>query len=311
MGFANYTEKFSVKIMEIQERDTMIRLCAFSDEASASLQGQIAAMTRNDIALTELRSVNGKNVKDLTLDEATQIKAELDAAGIAVWSIGSPLGKVDITVDIEEYLQTVAHVCELANVFGCKRIRMFSFFGAYDQPEKVYEYLKRMVETAEKYGVLLCHENEKDIFGDTLERVQLIKQNVPGLAHVYDPANYLQCGQDSAQTLEAMHAHTNYFHVKDVIAKTGEIVPAGHGDGRIGQLIAMIDPNADAVLTLEPHLRVFAGYAQIDASEMKNKFTFENNDQAFDAAVAALKELLLQNGYVQTKEGFEKDASRT
>ena len=311
MGFANYTENFSVEIMEIQERDTMIRLCAFSDEASASLQGQIAAMTRNNIALTELRSVNGKNVKDLTVDVAAQIKAELDAAGIAVWSIGSPLGKVDITVDIEEYLQTVAHVCELANVFGCKRIRMFSFFGAYEQPDKVYEYLCRMVDMADRYGVILCHENEKDIFGDTLERVLLIREHVPGLAHVYDPANFLQCGQAAEQTLQALHDKTEYFHIKDVVAATGEIVPAGYGDGRICELIGMIDPDADIVLTLEPHLRVFAGYVQIDATEMRNKFTYETNDQAFDAAVNALKVLLEQNDYVQTAGGFVKYASGT
>ena len=282
----------------------MIRLCAFSDEASPALQGQIAAMQRNGIALTELRSVDGKNVKDLTLDEAQAIKEKLDAAGIAVWSIGSPLGKVDITVDIDEYLKTVAHVCELANVFACKRIRMFSFFGAYEQPERVYAYLQRMVEVANSYGVMLCHENEKDIFGDTLERVQLIKQNVQGLAYVYDPANYLQCEQDPAQTLAALHADTNYFHIKDVIAETGAIVPAGHGDGRIGQLIAMIDPDVDVVLTLEPHLRVFAGYSQIDASEMKNKYTYETNDQAFDAAVDAIKVLLTQNGYQPCKGGY-------
>lgn len=289
----------------------MIKLCAFSDEAATSLQGQIAAMKRNGIALTELRSVNGKNVKDLTLDEAVQIKAELEAAGIAVWSLGSPLGKVDISIDIDEYLKTVAHVCQLAEVLGCKRIRMFSFFAAYDQPQKVYDYLQRMVEVADHYGVALCHENEKDIFGDTLERVQLIKQNVPGLSHVYDPANFLQCGQDAAQTLTALHAQTNYFHIKDVVAETGEIVPAGCGDGRIAQLIDMINPDADVVLTLEPHLRVFAGYAQIDATEMKNKFTFENNDQAFDAAVNALKALLSENGYVPSAGGYVKDASRT
>ena len=305
MGFTKYAIIFA-DFLKIRKEDILIRLCAFSDEASPSLQGQIAAMQRNGIALTELRSVAGKNVKDLTLDEAKEIKAELDAAGIAVWSIGSPLGKVDISVDIDEYLQTVAHVCALANVFDCKRIRMFSFFGAYEQPERVYGYLRSMVTVADSYGVALCHENEKDIFGDTLERVQLIKQNVQGLVHVYDPANYLQCGQDSAQTLAALHADTNYFHIKDVIAETGEIVPAGHGDGRIGQLIAMIDPNADVVLTLEPHLRVFAGYAQIDASEMKNKFTYETNDQAFDAAVSALKELLEQNGYRQQNGGFVK-----
>jgi hypothetical protein len=39
----------------------MIRLCAFSDEADASLSGQIDALHRNAIALTELRSVGGKN----------------------------------------------------------------------------------------------------------------------------------------------------------------------------------------------------------------------------------------------------------
>lgn len=289
----------------------MIRLCAFSDEANPTLAGQIEAMRRNGIALTELRSVSGKNVKDLTLEEAAQIRSELDAAGIAVWSIGSPLGKVDITVDIDEYLKVVAHVCELANVLGAKRIRMFSFFNAYDQSEKVYEYLGRMVEVANKYGVMMCHENEKDIYGDTLERVLLIMQNVQGLYYVYDPANFLQVEQPAAETLKALHDKTEYFHIKDVIAATGQIVPAGHGDGMIDMLVSMIDPQKDTVLTLEPHLRVFAGYAQIDNQEMKNKYTFASNDEAFDAAANAIKEILTQNGYVYTKGGYEKNASGT
>ncbi len=289
----------------------MIRLCAFSDEANPTLEGQIKAMKRNGIGLTELRSIAGKNVKDLTLEEAAQIKEVLDAAGIAVWSIGSPLGKVDITADIDEYLKIVEHVCKLANVFGAERIRMFSFFGAYDQPEKVYEYLRRMIEVADRYGVKLCHENEKDIYGDTLERVLLIMHNVQGLYYVYDPANFLQVEQPAVETLKALHSKTEYFHIKDVIASTGEIVPAGYGDGMIDTLISMIDPRQDIVLTLEPHLRVFAGYAQIDSQEMKNKYTFENNEVAFDAAVNALKALLEKNGYVQTEGGFEKYASRT
>ena len=289
----------------------MIRLCAFSDEACPSLQGQIAAMQRNGISYTELRSVNGKNVKDITVDEAAQIKQELAAAGIQVWSVGSPLGKVDISVDIDEYLQTVAHVCQLAKVLGAGKIRMFSFFHAYDQPQKVYEYLSRMVEVANQYGVLLCHENEKDIYGDTLARVQLLMQNVQGLQYIYDPANFLQVGEPADRTLEALHEKTYYFHIKDVISATGEIVPAGHGDGMIDQLVAMIDPCADVVLTLEPHLRVFAGYTQIDNQEMKNKYTFESNDQAFDAAANALKEILINHGYEQSQGGFVKYASGT
>ncbi|MBR5601227.1 MAG: sugar phosphate isomerase/epimerase, partial [Clostridia bacterium] len=173
----------------------------------------------------------------------------------------------------------------------------------------VYEYLGRMVEVANRYDVMLCHENEKDIYGDTLDRVLQIMQHVNGLYYVYDPANFLQVDQPAAQTLKALYDKVDYFHIKDVIAETGQIVPAGHGDGMIGKLIEMMD--RDTVLTLEPHLRVFAGYAQIDNQEMKNKYTYDSNDQAFDAAVDALKVLLTQNGYTEAEGGFEKHASRT
>ena len=48
------------------------QLAAFADEASASLEGQIAAMQENDIAMLEIRGVDGKNIADLTLEEAKE-----------------------------------------------------------------------------------------------------------------------------------------------------------------------------------------------------------------------------------------------
>ena len=62
----------------------------------------------------------------------------------------------------------------------------------------------------------------------------------------------------------------------------------------------------DQVLTLEPHLAVFDGYAAIDAEEMKNRFHFENNDEAFDYAVTALKGILTAQGYKEMNGGFVK-----
>ena len=50
----------------------MIKLCAFADEANGSLQGQIEALKRNEIAYLELRNVNGKNVSAITLEEAKE-----------------------------------------------------------------------------------------------------------------------------------------------------------------------------------------------------------------------------------------------
>ena len=282
----------------------MIKLCAFADEAEESLAGQIAALKRNGIEYLELRSIEGKNVKDFTIEEAKAYQKELSDNGISVWSIGSPLGKVEIDCDFADYENTVRHVCALANIFGAKHIRMFSFFNAYEKKEKVFAYLRRMVEIANEYGVLLCHENEKEIYGDTLERVLELKEQVKGLAFVYDPANYLQVGEKACDTLDKAHAMSAYYHVKDVIVATDELVPAGEGDGQIGELIARI--TGDKVLTLEPHLKTFAGYAAIDNTVMKNKYSFKDGNEAFDAAVSALKGLLKEKNYQETNGGFVK-----
>ena len=83
----------------------MIRLCAFSDEAGNSLKEQIDALKRNSISLMELRSIDKKNVADFTIEEAKEYQKTMEENGIAVWSIGSPLGKVSIDADFDEYLK--------------------------------------------------------------------------------------------------------------------------------------------------------------------------------------------------------------
>jgi len=282
----------------------MIRLCAFSDEAAKDLDGQIAALKRNNIALTELRSIGDKNVADLTEAEAKECARVLSENAISVWAIGSPLGKVEVTVNIEEYLKKVEHVCRLATIFGTKRIRIFSFFKSYDERELVVENLKKMCAVAERHGLILCHENEKEIYGDTVERVVDILTSVPMLKSVYDPANFLQVGEDAKKSLDALHATADYFHIKDVITETDELVPAGCGDGRIEELVRRI--NDDKVITVEPHLALFDAYKSIDSTQMKHKFNFESNDEAFDAAVTAIKKILISEGYKEIEGGYSK-----
>jgi sugar phosphate isomerase/epimerase len=283
----------------------MIKLCAFADESSGKLSGQIDALVRNNIPYLEIRGVDGKNVADLSEAEAKEIYEKLSANGLAVWSIGSPLGKVNVDVDFDEYLKKVEHVCKIANILQAKQIRCFSFFKAYENREKVLEYMQKMVDVGAKYGVLMCHENEKDIYGDTLERTIDILDNVKGLKCVYDPANFLQVGEsDSNKTLNALHSRAHYFHIKDVISATGELVPAGEGDGNIDKLVANIKD--DKVLTLEPHLAIFDSYKSIDDTEMKNKYVFSSNEEAFDYAVKSLKNILVKNGYKEIKGAFVK-----
>ena len=281
-----------------------VRLSAFSDEAGVSLREQIDALHRNNIALTELRSVDKINVAELTLESAKSIHSTLKSEGIGLSAVGSPMGKVKISTDIEVYLDTVKYICELANIFETDRIRMFSFFESHGEREKVIENLNRMVEVAESYGVGLYHENEKGIYGDTAERVLDLRENVKGLHFVYDPANFLQVGESADKTLPLLAPISDYFHIKDVISEGGILVPAGEGDGDIPGLISMLD--RDTVMTIEPHLMVFAGYDKIDGEKMNHKFYFESNSQAFDAAVASLKGIFNNKGFTEIEGGFTK-----
>jgi len=286
-----------------KEIDMRLRLCAFADEAAVELADQIQALQENNINLIELRNVGGKNIKDISEEEAKQYSEMLKENGIEVWAIGSPIGKIDIEGDFEKHLQDAKHIFKLAKIFGTDRIRIFSFFlKDYDKHENLaLERLKILLAEAEQHGVRLFHENEKNIFGDAVERVLKLKNALPELGIVFDPANFIQCKEDIKDAISKLHGLTDYFHIKDIDKKTGEIVPAGYGDGKIESLVKGVE--RETVFTLEPHLTVFAGYANIDRSRLRTKFAFPGNKEAFDFAVLSFKQVLIKAGY-QEKEGY-------
>lgn len=281
-----------------------IKLAAFADEAGNSLDEQIAAIKDNGLNGLELRSIDKINVADFSETQAKEYAKKLQGEGVSVWSIGSPLGKAEISVDFNEYSEKVKMVCGYANLFGANKIRMFSFFNAYNERNKVFDYLSKMVEIGNSFGVDMCHENEKEVYGDTAERVQELMDNVKGLKFIYDPANYVQMSEPAEKTLSMFHSKTEYFHIKDVIKATDELVPAGYGDGNIDKLVSMIDRSV--TLTLEPHLMEFDAFKSIDNTEMKHRFEFKSNKEAFKAAADALKKILVNNGYAYTDGLFVK-----
>lgn len=273
-----------------------IRLSAFADEASADFAEQIRVLREECIPYIELRGLDGKNVADLTLDEAKRYKGMLDEGGIAVWSIGSPLGKIGIHDDFTEHLKKAERVFRLSKIFGTEKVRVFSFFT--DTPERdeaeVFSRMRQLVALADECGVVLYHENEKKIYGDTAARCERLLDAVPRLRCVFDPANFVQCGQNVAAALSLLERRIDYYHIKDALAD-GTVVPAGEGEGSIQRMIAGI--GKDSVLTLEPHLTVFEGYAGIDHTELKNKYTFGSSRAAFAAAAQALRKVLRENSY--------------
>ena len=250
-------------------------LSAFADEASASLDEQIATLKALGISHIEPRNVDGTNVSDLTEEAAKAVRKKLDDAGIGLSSIGSPIGKIDIAGDLDKHIEKLKNTLNVANILGAKYIRMFSFFvpvGHEDEYEtQVFAGMERMVETARGTGVKLVHENEKAIFGDSTDRcVRLMERFAPELGFAFDPSNFVQCEQDTKAGFPRLKKYLTYMHMKDSKFPSNaerehrdmgfEGVsdahrPVGQGDGNVSWIIdQLIDMNYEGFMTIEPHL---------------------------------------------------------
>lgn len=272
-------------------------LCAFADEADPTVAGQIAALQYNDIPLIELRGVEGRNVTDLSNDEMKALRRRLEGEGIRIWSIGSPIGKVEISSDFEPHLELFRHTLELANLAGAEKMRIFSFFMSPEDAPKyknaVIDRLGQMTELAKATGIVLCHENEKDIYGDIPQRCVDIHKALPALRAVYDPANFIQCGADTLKAWDLLAPYIDYMHMKDADSDC-VVVPAGKGVANMPRLLENYAKLGGGVITLEPHLYEFVGLAGLERQGSATKIggAYRTKREAFDSGVAALKALL-------------------
>lgn len=275
----------------------MIKIYAFADEASSMIDGQIAAMLRNGLQGLEIRGVDGVTVSNITLEKAKEVKKKLDDAGLVTGSVGSPIGKIPIDGDFAEHLDKLKHTLEIADILGTKNLRMFSFFMPKDEDpatyrNKVMDQLAAMAELAAPTGIALCHENEKGIYGDNAPRCLDILKSVPQLKCVFDPANFVQCGQDTMEAWDLLGDRVYYMHIKDALAD-GFVVPAGKGIGNVEKIVKAYIAKGGSHFTIEPHLSLFDGLAGLeqDGERSQIAYRYPDADTAFDVACSAFKEL--------------------
>ena len=238
----------------------MPKLAVFGDEIDASIAIQIEVMQSEGVNALELRGAEGKGVLDLDGQTREQVRDRLRDAGVEVFSIGSPLGKSKIEAPFDKELDRLKQAIEQAQFFGAPRIRIFSFFI----PDKDYapwrdEVMRRMAAMAaqaEQAGVVLCHENESRIYGETVANCKDLLETVnsPALRAIHDAANYQHNGETSyPEGYEAVLPWLEYMHIKDW--GDGQVQPAGEGDGRLPEVLAALKANGyDGYLSLEPHL---------------------------------------------------------
>ncbi len=319
--------------------DFPLLLSGFSDEIAAdkNMDTQFAVMSGLGLRYTTLRFLNIDNqvlnVSQLSDRQADQVVEKLAQYDLSVSSIGSPIGKVKL-LDIDDgtanrfrpfadYLETeVQRVCELAQRFGSRLVRGFSFYYPRGTPaerhlELAADQLRAIAQRCDEHGLTLGLEIEANLVGHSGQILAELDRRVdhPALALIFDSANVVVQGFSKTQVLEQWRSvmpGLGWLHVKDYVASASEFstdapvdedslsqfVPVDQGAGGYREIFSELHSHMPRLqqrwqsrglpgffVDLEPHLKQggqFGGFSGADG---------------FGIACRALCNLLLETGW--------------
>lgn len=255
-------------------------IAAITDEFSPDLTQAIPLLKEIGMTGAELRVVNGKNIMDLSKEELERAKDSLDAAGLTVISIASPILKCVLpnSPDVDSRFQhdifaskhtfedqprLAEHAFKLAEFFGARIVRVFSYWRTI-QPERCFDAivnaLSDLARKASAHDVIIGLENEHACnVGTAAESAKVLAAaDYPNLKLVWDPANALVGGEDPfpkgyklLPKNRVAHVHAKDCHMEGHTPVWG---PLGtrHVDWK-GQIAALIADGYDGYLSLETH----------------------------------------------------------
>jgi len=260
--------------------DLRLPIAAITDEFSPDLETACAAMASVGMRGAELRVLWGKNIMDLSDEELARAKSILDAHGLQVVGIASPLLKCtlpdsppldgrfehDVFASAHTYAdqpRLMRRAAEIAHLMGARLIRVFSFWRTLE-PEKCFgrliEILNEFAEQAAREDLILGLENEHACHVGTASEAArvLAAAGHPNLSLVWDPANAFVAGEEPfPEGFDQLpFGKVAHVHAKDCWMKGGkpQWVPLGTGavDWK-GQLIALVERGYGGWISLETH----------------------------------------------------------
>jgi 3-dehydroshikimate dehydratase len=273
----------------------MLGLAAFADEISPDLDAQIQTCRKYGITHVELRGVAGKNVLDFDRPMRADIKRRLADNGLAVIGIASPIGKVKLSEPFEPHFERFQIAVELAEFFDAPFIRVFSYYEAFPHGrEEVIHRMMKKVEYVQRYCPVLLHENEKDIFGERGAQCLDLHRSIdsPKFRAAFDFANFVQAGEDPLDNWPLLKPYTVHIHVKDALRGSGKVMPAGEGDGHVGEILRDAYVSGyRGFLSLEPHLAAAGQFSGFSGTNL------------FGVAVEALRTVARENNIPLAGDG--------
>jgi sugar phosphate isomerase/epimerase len=187
-------------------------LAAITDEFSPTdLDAALEGMSDVGMTGAELRVIGGRNMLDLSDEEVDEVRAKVEARGMTVVALASPLLKcvlpnsppLDTRVqhdvfgspyNFDDQPRLTRRAFEIAERVGTRVIRVFSYWRTVE-PDACFEgaasALHELAEGAAKRGLVIGLENEHACNAATGAETRRLLSRVdhPALKVVWDPAN--------------------------------------------------------------------------------------------------------------------------
>lgn len=244
-----------------------IGLCGIGDEAGASLDAQLTAVTRLGWEAVELRTVDGVALADLDEERFAHTVRRLIETGLRVGCVDSRIANWarPITGDFEADLEELDILAGRCARLGTDRIRVMSYPNdGLDEEKWRAETLARMRELAaraEDAGLTLLHENCAGWAGTRADRMRELVQEVdsPALRLLFDVGNGVAYGYQAYELLPEITPFIAHVHIKDAVGTVDDTryTLPGHGDCRVLHALRhLLDHGYTGLLSIEPHINV-------------------------------------------------------
>jgi sugar phosphate isomerase/epimerase len=226
-----------------------LAVAVIGDEIGPSLAEMLSFCAENDVHRLDMRTVEGKNLLGMTLDEVDTIAKALHKADIKVPTFVSPVlkwpaagkaaadAKVDFAFDpsLCPTDDPLAHAFDVATVLGASRLRVFSHlrYPGY-KPADLAASIDRLMDLAVRFEVTIEMENEPVCnIGSVTELAQFF-------AHFPEPSDHLRPLVDignswnmglppSDDEIAALAPLVDLIHLKDRDFDARRTVPLGDG----------------------------------------------------------------------------------
>jgi len=289
-------------------------LGGFADEAADSIEDQVAATKDLGWKYIEARSVNGKNIHDISNQEFMYVQRILEKNDIRVSCFGSTIANWGASVlqDFSETMETVKRAIERMKRLDVKLIRIMSYAVLTDAEgnplpdQRVslrFEYLRAICDEFLAQDMIPVHENCFNYGGLSISHTQELLAAVPGLKLVFDTGNPCLTQdydkpaprpyQDAWSTWLALKTNVVHLHVKDGWydkATDKEIyVYPGEGPCHVRDILEDCKHSGyGGFLSIEPHMAVVFHDSRVRNSDEMRRSIYREYGRRLEALLQSI-----------------------